>query len=379
MSSDLMNALKMVADEKSIGFDDLVETIRQAVTYAACKRLNRENLHAKFFPETGEFELYEILENAETVDDPKLHITMDDALKENPDAKPDESICRKVEMEDLGRIAAQSVRIMIHKKGRELEYHRMYLAWRARIGEMVTGRMIKHDDGRDLFELDQVDGILAAEEKLALDRFDKGKHVKFMIIDVEETRREPIVMLSRSHPDLLRKLMEMEVPEMADGIVEIKSLARSHEGRSKVAVCSRKVDVDAVGACVGARGARIQPVAQELGGEKIDILHWKEDPQKLISAALTPAKNLEVIISDKEKKAYVIADDDQLSPAIGKKGVNIRLAVKLTGWELDVMNRKEYDQYLDKTKQGNRTDTDENDRSQELQEGGEDRPADDVQ
>ncbi len=346
MSSELINALKMVADEKSINIGDLIETIEGAVSTAAAKRLNRNNLEAKFNGEKGEFDLFEILKVCERVEDPLLQINADEALKIDDKARIGSTVWRHVEMEDLGRIAAQSVRQMIHKKGRELELDRLFASYRSRIGEMVTGRMIRKSHENYIFSLDDIEALLPTDEQLALDNLERGRHVKLFIIDVSFATREPLVIVSRSNPDLLRKLLELETPEIIEGHVEIVAVARDYTGRSKVAVRSKKPDVDAVGSCVGVRGGRIQPVVKELSGEKIDVFNWSDDPKKLISSALTPAKNIEVIPARDEKKAYAIAPDDQLSLAIGKKGVNVNLAVNITGWQLDVLSRREYEENL---------------------------------
>lgn len=345
MTTELMNALRMVADEKSMHIDELIKTIEQAVTMAAVKRLNRHNLDAKFDREKGEFDLYELLEVIDgKVDNHTTQIEFDRALMIDPTMKPGDMLRNQVELDDLGRIAAQSVRQMIHKRGREAEAHRQYLAYTDRIGEMVTGKYIRKTDAGYMFDIGNLEANLPPSEQLQNDRFERGKHVRLVIAEVAEGRREPLVTVSRTHPNLLSKLLEMETPEMAEGVVEIVAIARDATGRSKVAVRSRKNDVDAVGSCVGVHGGRIKPIMRELSGEKIDIFTWSDDPKKLIAAALTPAKNMQVIPSEKDKFADVIVPDDQLSPAIGKKGVNVKLAVKLTKWELDVMNKKEYDE-----------------------------------
>ncbi len=343
MSSDLLNALKMVADEKSMGLDDLIATIEEAVTRAAVKRLDRENLEARFNKDEGGFELYEQMEVVESVTYPKLQIDCEEAKEIDPDAELGTMLNRPVEMEDLGRIAAQSVRQMIHKKGKEAEHIRLSQEYSSKIGEMVTGVMSRRAGDGFIFELGDAEAILPPEEQLANDRFDRGRHVKLIIVDVSQSHREPVVVVSRTHPALLRKLLELETPEIGEGIVEIVDVVRDPFGRGKVTVRSSKKEVDPVGACVGVRGGRIQPIVRELSGEKIDVIQWSDDPKKLIAAALAPAKDIKtVMINEKEKSAEVIVPDDQLSPAIGKKGVNVKLAVKLTGWELDVMNAEEY-------------------------------------
>ena len=344
MPSELMNALRMVADEKSIDIDDLISTIESAVAIAATKRLRRDNLEARFDRSKGAFDLYEILEVTDHVEDPSLQIDLAEAAEADPEAKVGSVIRRRVEMEELGRIAAQSVRQMIHKKGREAEAHRLFLTYSGRKHEMVTGRVLRKIDGGYLIDLGDAEATLPPSEQLLNDRLERGRHVKVTITEVSEGRREPVIIVSRSHPALLRRLLETETPEIAEGIVDIVSVVRDQSGRSKVAVRSNKKEVDPVGACVGVRGGRIQPIVRELSGEKIDIFAWSDDPEKLIASALTPAKDVKVILDKEKRRADVIVPDDQLSPAIGKKGVNVTLAVKLTKWELDVMSRKEYEE-----------------------------------
>ncbi|MBI4665334.1 MAG: transcription termination/antitermination protein NusA [Nitrospinae bacterium] len=345
MTSELMNALRMVADEKSMAVEALIATIEDAVAIAASKRLNRENLEVHFDQSRGDFELYELLEVVEEPTDKLAHISLDKALLLDPASVIGSVVKNRVHMEDLGRIAAQSVRQMIHKKGREAELHRQFLNYKARVGEMVTARMAKRGEGGIVFDFGEVEAILPQSEQLAQDKYERGKHFRLLIAEVSEGRREPVITLSRTHPGLLRKLMEMEAPELADGSVEIAAIARDATGRSKVVVKTIKKDIDPVGACVGAHGVRIKPVMRELSGEKIDIFAWSEDPKKLISAALIPAKNMKVFPAEKEKRAEVIVPDDQLLAAIGKKGVNVKLAQKVTGWQLDVMSAKEWEEF----------------------------------
>lgn len=346
MTSELLNALKMVADEKSMDVNDLIATIEEAVLAVASKRFNRDNLQVVFNTSKGEFELYEALEVVGDVEYPLDQIGLDKATALDPSASIGSTIRNRVVMEDLGRIAAQSVRQMIHKKGREAEIHKRYLNYKARIGEMITAKIVKRTDANVVFELGEIEAIMPTSEQLATDKYERGKNMRLVISEVTEGRREPRVILSRANPALLQKLLEMESPELADGSVEIIAMARDQSGRSKIAVRSRKKDVDPVGALIGAQGVRIKPVMKELSGEKIDIFAWSDDPKKLIASALTPAKGLTVIVSEKRKFAEVIAPDDQLSLAIGKRGCNVKLAVQITRWDLDVMSRREYEEKL---------------------------------
>lgn len=346
MTSELLNALKMVADEKSMHIDDLIATIEEAVLAVASKRFNRDNLQVVFNTTKGEFELYEELEVVDEVEYPLDQIALDKAIVLDTSASIGSTVRNRVVMEDLGRIAAQSVRQMIHKKGREAEIHKRYLNYKARIGEMITAKIAKRNDSGVVFELGEIEAIMPPSEQLATDKYERGKNMRVVIAEVTEGRREPRVILSRTNPALLQKLLEMESPELADGSVEIISMARDQSGRSKLAVRSRKKDVDPVGSLIGTQGVRIKPVMKELSGEKIDIFTWSDDPKKLIASALTPAKGLTVILAEKRKFAEVIAPDDQLSLAIGKRGCNVKLAVQITHWDMDVMSRKEYEEKI---------------------------------
>ncbi len=341
MSTELINALKMFADEKSMDVDDLVRAIEDAVAFAARKKLEQDNLEVTFNKEKATFELFEIL----TVDDGDQmgDLTPAEARAIDPDAQLGGTVRRFMEMADLGRITALSVRSMIHKKGREMELIKLSGSYARRAGEMIIAKVSNKTEDGWWFELGDLSGLLPPAENLLTDKFERGKEIRVSIVGVDSSRRTPVVTLSRSRSELLQRLMELETPELADGTVEIVAISRDNTGRSKVAVRSRKPQIDPVGACVGVRGSRIQPVVKELNNEKIDIFPYSDDPAKLIASALTPAKNLKVIVDAEEKSADVIVAQDQLSPAIGKKGVNVRLAVRLTGWQLDVMSEEEYE------------------------------------
>ncbi|MDH5678803.1 MAG: transcription termination factor NusA [Nitrospinota bacterium] len=344
MTSELINALKMVADEKAIKIEDLIHIIEEAVTAAAAKRLGKQNLAASFNTDRGEFDLFELLEIKEEATDSNVEISLEEALDYNPSSMLGEMFRRQIQMEGLGRIAAQSVRQMIHKKGKELELDRIYAQLKNREGEVTSGKMVKRAGDGYLFEIDVADAILPKEEQLDLDRIERGKRIKLLIIGAERGKKEPIAIVSRNRPPLLRRLLTIESPEVADGQVEIVDIVRDRTGRSKVAVRSRKQGVDPVGSCVGVRGGRIQPIVQELSGEKIDVFEYSDDPAVLIKRALTPARDLMVIPIAGIRKACVVAPESQLSPAIGKKGVNIQMAQRITGWGLDVLSHSQYEE-----------------------------------
>ena len=342
MSDELLNALTMVADERRMELEDLIATIEEAVTLAAIKRLERTNLEALFTKEKGEFTLWEILTVVEDVTHPATEINLTDAKAIDEEAEPEGEVRRPVVMEGLGRIAARSVRQMIHKKGREAQTASLREQYRARVGEMISAKISRKSREGFVFDLGDAEGLLSPEKELAHDRPERGARMKIAIDGVSEERGMPLVTVSRTDPSLLEKLIELETPEIAEDLVTIVAIARDRSGASKVAVSSRKKDIDPVGAIIGARGSRIQPVSKELAGEKIDVFHWSDDLSTLITSALTPAKKMRVILNEKERKADVIVADDQLSLAIGRKGVNVNLAAKIADCSLDVMNEEEF-------------------------------------
>lgn len=348
MSTELVNALKMVADGKKMSLEDLVATIEEAVTLAAVKRLGRTNLESRFVQERGEFELDEILTVTEEVSDPATEILLEDAIAIDPEAEDGHVVRRKVVMEGLGRIAAQSVRQMIHKRGREAETANLREGYQKRIGQMISAIVTRKTRDGVVFDLNDTEGLLAPTHQLAHDRYDRGKRFKVTIDGVSEERGAPMVNLSRTSHKLLTALIELETPEVAEGVVNIVACARDSSGASKVAVVSTRNDVDPVGAVIGARGSRIQPISRELSGEKIDLFRWSADPSALIASALTPAKKIKVIMNDKKEEADVIVDDEELSLAIGKRGVNVRLATQVTGYAIDVMNEKEHKEKIER-------------------------------
>ena len=342
MSDELLNALKMVADEKRMEPEDLIATIEEAVTLAAIKRLERTNLEALFIKEKGEFSLFEILTVTDEVTDPASEITLEHAKAIDEEVEPEGEVRRPVVMEGLGRIAAKSVRQMIHKKGRETQTASLREQYRERIGEMVSAKISRKSKEGFVFDLGDAEGLLPPESELAHDRVERGARMKVVIDGVSEERGKPLVTLSRTDPSLLGNLIELETPEIVEDLVTIVAIARDRSGASKVAVSSKKRDIDPVGAIIGARGSRIQPVSKELAGEKIDVFRWSDDLSTLITSSLTPAKKMRVILNEKERTADIIVADDQLSLAIGRKGVNVNLAAKITDCRLDVMNEEEF-------------------------------------
>jgi N utilization substance protein A len=342
MASELTQLLDLIGREKGLDKTALVEAIETAVLSAAKKRMGRENLTAAFDPESGEVEVFLLKRTVEEVSDPNEEIDLPEARKRYPSVQPGEIVRVPCEIRDLGRIAAQSAKQIIHQKVRQVERDHIFTDFQSKKGELVTGRVLRKEYGDLIVDLGQTEGILPKQEQCLREGFQRGDHVRCYVFDVRMTSRGPKVMLSRTHPGLLVKLFEMEVPEAAEGVVEIKAAARDGSGRSKIAVFSKEKSIDPVGACVGMKGVRVQSVIAELGGEKIDVVPWSEDPKTFIENALAPAKITRIVMDPAENRARVIVPDDQLSLAIGKKGVNVRLAVKLTKWDIDVVSESEY-------------------------------------
>jgi N utilization substance protein A len=266
---------------------------------------------------------------------------LDEAKKIKPDVKPGDELEFPLEFhEDYGRIAAQTAKQVIIQRIREAEREAVFDEYKSKEGELISG-LVQRIEGRNIFlDIGRTAGILLPEEQIPGERYRVGERIKALIVLVEKNPKGPGIFLSRSHPRLLRKLFELEVPEIASGAVEIKAVAREAGSRSKIAVFSKEPGIDPVGSLVGQKGVRVTTVIQELGGEKIDIIEWSEDQARFIASSLSPAKVLDVEISPDTREAKVIVPDDQLSLAIGKGGQNVRLAAKLTGWKIDVRSDK---------------------------------------
>ncbi len=299
-------------------------------------------LEAKFNPDIGEVELFEIKTVVDEVTDPANHITVDEARATlDPEADVGDELLSKLSQEKFGRIAAQAAKQNIIQHVREAERAIIFNEFKDRKGELFSGIVQRFERKNIIVNLGRTDAILPEKEQIPRERYRQGDRIRAYILDVELTSKGPQIVLSRTHPGLLIKLFEQEVPEIYEGIVEVKGAAREPGGRAKIAVYSHDRDVDPVGACVGMRGTRVQSVVQELRGEKIDIVPWTADQAEYVCRALSPAKVSKIIMDEDERAMEVIVPDDQLSLAIGKKGQNVRLASRLTGWRLDVRGESE--------------------------------------
>jgi N utilization substance protein A len=342
MNTDFMEALTAVEREKGIDKEILIEAIEAALISGYKRNFHSaQNVRVDINRETGTVGVFARKNVVEEVLDPRLDISIEAAKGINPQYQLDDIVELEVTPKDFGRIAAQTAKQVVTQRIREAERGIIYSEFIDREEDIITG-IVQRQDARFIYiDLGKAEALLPVNEKMESDHLKHGDRVKAYITKVEKTTKGPQIMLSRSHPGLLKRLFELEVPEIYDGIVEIKSVAREAGDRSKIAVYSSNSDVDPVGACVGPRGVRVQTIVDELNGEKIDIVHWSEDPKQYVANALSPSKVVQVNISEDGKMTQVIVPDYQLSLAIGKKGQNARLAAKLTGWKIDIKNESD--------------------------------------
>lgn len=345
MSHELLPLIEQISREKGVDKVVLKDALLAAILSAARKRFGlMENLHVRLDEETGEVTVYSL--KTVTLDDDiiddSLEINLEEAETLQPHVKLGDVIEVTHELGDLGRIAAQTAKQVIIQKVREAERDMIYREFKDRQGELVHGIVSRIEREGNLFvDLGKTEGLLPRREQSFREAFKRGDRIRAYITEVKKVSSGPQILLSRTHPGFLMRLFEMEVPEIYEGIVEIKGAVRDSSGRAKIAVMSRDKDVDPIGACVGMKGMRVQAVVQELRGEKIDIIQWTEDPTQFVQNALSPAKVMRIHMQEADKTMQVQVAEDQLSLAIGKRGQNVRLAAKLTHWKIDIKSEKE--------------------------------------
>ncbi|GFO59453.1 transcription termination/antitermination protein NusA [Geomonas silvestris] len=336
-SFNLKHTIDQIVKEKGIDKNIVVEALEQAVLTAANKKFrNTRDLEAHYNPEIGEVELFEFVTVVDEVEDSYREIELVEAREEDPDVEVGDSIGMKMDASGFSRIAAQTAKQVIIQRVREAERETIYNEFQERMNEIVNGVVRRFEKGDLIVDLGRAEALLPHKEQAPREVYRQGDRVKAVITEIRMTTKGPQIMLSRTHPQMLAKLFEAEVPEIAEGIVEIKGVVREPGGRAKIAVYSHDSDVDPVGACVGMRGSRVQNVVSELRGEKIDIIPWSDDIARFACNALAPAVVSKVYVDEEEYAMEVIVADDQLSLAIGKRGQNVRLAAKLTGWKIDI-------------------------------------------
>ncbi|QMV40127.1 transcription termination factor NusA [Cohnella cholangitidis] len=345
MSMEFIEALSEIEREKGISKDVLIEAIEAALISSYKRNFNTaQNVRVDINRTTGQIKVYARKTIVEEVLDPRMEISVEAARAINPHYQLDDIAEIEVTPRDFGRIAAQTAKQVVTQRIREAERGLIYHAFVDKEQDIVTG-IVQRMDLRNLYvDLGKVEAALPLTELMPTDKFKQGDRVKSFITKVENTSKGPQIILSRTHPGLLKRLFELEVPEIFDGTVEIRSVAREAGFRSKIAVYSRNEEVDPVGSCVGQRGIRVQSIVTELKGEKIDIVRWSESIDEYVANALSPSKVLEVLVFESEKMARVIVPDYQLSLAIGIKGQNARLAAKLTGWKIDIKSETQAEQ-----------------------------------
>lgn len=342
MSSELLDALTLLEKEKGISRDVIIDAIEAALISAYRRNFNQaQNVRIDLNLGTGTMRVFARKEVVEEVFDPRLEISIEEAQKINPNYEVEDVVELEVTPKDFGRIAAQTAKQVVTQRVREAERGIIYSEFIDREEDIMTGIVQRQDSKFIYVSLGKIEAILPANEQMPNEQYKPHDRIKVFITKVEKTTKGPQIFVSRTHPGLLKRLFEIEVPEIYDGTVEIKSVAREAGDRSKISVHSDNEEVDPVGSCVGPKGTRVQAVVNELKGEKIDIVKWSQDPVVFVANALSPSKVLDVIVNESDKATTVIVPDYQLSLAIGKRGQNARLAAKLTSWKIDIKSESE--------------------------------------
>ena len=339
---ELLQIADAVARDKSIDKDVVLHAMEEAMQRAAKARYGSENdIRVEIDPKTGETHVSRYLAVVELVENDKIEISLDDAHVRNPAAQVGDIIAETLPPVDFSRIAAQAAKQVIVQKVRDAERERQYKEYKDRIGEIVHGIVKRAEFGSVVVDLGRAEGVVRRDEMIPRESFRTGDRIRAYIYDVRRETRGPQIFLSRSHPQFMVRLFAQEVPEIYDGIIEIRAVARDPGSRAKIAVISKDSSIDPVGACVGMRGVRVQAVVQELQGERIDIIPWSPDPATFIVNALAPAEVAKVVLDEDTHRVEVVVPDEQLSLAIGRRGQNVRLASQLTSWQIDILTEAE--------------------------------------
>jgi N utilization substance protein A len=344
MNRELISVIDEIGRQKGIDKTKVIGAIEAALQTAAKKRFGQaENIQVEIDPKTGEISVVSKKIIVDAVTNPKAEISLKEARAYDSEAEIGDEIGSLIEMDELGRIAAQTAKQVIFQKVREAEWEAVQKEYSTRQGDLVNGIILGMERRNYLVDLGKTEAILPIQEQIPRETYRRGDRVKAMLLEVRRTPKDVQVILTRSHPQFVSKLFELEVPEVMEKIVEIKAVVREPGDRTKIAVTSREKAVDPVGACVGIKGSRVQAVVRELRGEKIDIITWTSDPRVFIAEALNPATIEKVGVDEEKKSALVVVADSQLSLAIGKNGQNVRLAARLTGWKIDIISATEYE------------------------------------
>ncbi len=342
MNNEILDALSQITREKSVDRALLIETLETGLASAVRKKHGATaDVDVRFNERTGQLECALRMSVVETVEDPSFQWTVEKARAHKADAKVGDVVRIPLPINEFGRNAIQTAKQVLIQRVREAERDRVFKEYSDKVGALVRGVVQQVDRGNVIVKLDFSEGVLPAREQIPRSYHRQGDYVRAVVINVDKSAKGPQVILSRTHPDFLRRLFESEVPEIADAIVEVKAVSREAGARSKISVFSTDPRVDAVGSCVGLKGSRVQSIVRELGGERIDIVPWSADASVFVSRALAPARVMDVKVQEADRRMLVIVADDQLSLAIGKGGQNARLAARLTGWKIDLVSKSD--------------------------------------
>jgi N utilization substance protein A len=346
MNEEFIGALREIVREKGISEDMLFTTIEDALVAAYKKNYattgnSVQNVRVSMNRQTGEIHVYAQKKVSETVEDDVNEISLEEAREYSPRFDFDDIVEIEVTPRTFGRVAAQSAKQVVVQRIKEAERNIIYNEFVEKEYDIISGTVIRKDKGNVFVDLGRIEAVLGPTEQMHGEEYNFNERLKLYIVEVKNTTKGAQVIVSRTHPGLVKRLFELEVPEIYEGIVEIKSTAREAGSRTKIAVHSNDENVDPMGACVGPKGVRVQNIVNELKNEKIDIIKWSKLPEEYIANALSPAKVLDVTINEENKSAKVVVDDNQLSLAIGKEGQNVRLAAKLTGWKIDIKSKSQ--------------------------------------
>lgn len=343
MSKELFYVIDQISKEKGISREILIEALRSALLSAARKKFGgRTNIDLTIDPKTYNISFFETRNIVTTVTDTDAEISLQEARKISPDAAEGNILTIPLNLHDFSRIAAQTAKQVIFQKMREAERDVIYNEFKDKVGQIVSGMVMRKERGMYFLNLGKTEAILPIKETLPSENLKRGDTIRAFIETVRITPKGPAIMVTRSSPQFVSGLFKMEVPEINDGLVIIKDIVREPGERTKLAVFTKNPAIDPVGACVGMKGTRVQSIVRELRGERIDIIPWTDDPRQLVSRALSPAVVDKIGINEETKTAMVVVNDQQLSLAIGKRGQNVRLAMKLTGWDIDILSESEY-------------------------------------
>lgn len=342
MNGEFLQALEQIGKEKGISKELLIDAIDVALVSAFKKNFGTsQNVKVEINRETGEVDVYALKTIVEEVENDFMHISLQEAKSINKNYEIGDVVEMKVTPKNFGRIAAQTAKQVVVQRIREAERGIIFDEYINRENEIVTGLVQRKEKNSVFIDLGKTEAILGPGEQTPNEVYNNGDRIKTYIVEVKKTTKGPQIVLSRTHPGLVKRLFELEVPEIQSGVVEIKSIAREAGSRTKIAVLSHNENIDPVGACVGQRGQRVQVIVDELRGEKIDIIQWSSDPELFVGSALSPAKVISVTVDKETNAARVVVGDSQLSLAIGKEGQNARLAAKLTGWKIDIKSQSQ--------------------------------------